>query len=527
MSISSKSENPYIDNNIEENSNNNNNNLMSENYFSQKYKDNLFKENSFNINNNNQLFQILEPNAILDSKFYLIKKIGQGSSGKIYLGSKKDSLDNKNDNIKYFSIKLMNSEKIDLNGFKNEIKLLKKINHKNVLKIYAYGYGTKISFNKIKNKKPKEYYYIVMEYLIHGKLNKYITDVINNVNIGFGENFGRLIFSQLLDGLEAFHNLNISHRNIKLNNIIIGENDYILKYVDFKMGIENQGLLQNFPETPNYAAPELLLRQPYYGKSNDIFSLGVTLFVLVTGILPFKLALPNDIFYQYIANGDYIEFWKRKSFLNLSPSFMQLFNSMIAFDFTQRPSISEIRQSNWMKEINWELLPLLKQEFIFREANIKINEYNRSIINIKKYLKNTNESNNSKINKNNKSIDNTKELIKNDCNNEINKKKEEQEKNINKSKGKLKIQTVSRNLFIHINNITRFLKKEGYIRFGEKRQTHEIDVTNGEIDIHFKLEKSEQKYIILSYYQKKGTCKSFEKFKKLLVNIKQILEKPQ
>ena len=65
MSISSKSENPYIDNNIEENSNNNNNNLMSENYFSQKYKDNLFKENSFNINNNNQLFQILEPFQIL------------------------------------------------------------------------------------------------------------------------------------------------------------------------------------------------------------------------------------------------------------------------------------------------------------------------------------------------------------------------------------------------------------------------------------------------------------------------------
>ena len=520
MSIIAKIENRCIDENLKEISNDSYNP-------SQKNQNVSTKEDSFNINNNNQLFQILEPKAILDSKFYLIKKIGQGSSGKIYLGSKKDSLDNKNDNMKYFSIKLMNAETIDLNAFKNEIKLLKKINHRNVLKIYAYDYGPKISLDKTKNKKQKEFHYIVMEYLMHGELNKYITDVINNVNIGFGENFGRLIFSQLLDGLEVFHNLNISHRNIKLNNIIIGENDYILKYVDFKMGIENQGLLQNFPETPNYAAPELLLRQPYYGKSNDIFSLGVTLFVLVTGILPFKLALPNDIFYQYIAKGDYTEFWKRKSFLNLSPSFMQLFNNMIAFDFTQRPSISEIRQSNWMKEINWELLPLLKQEFIFREANIKINEYNRSIINIKKYLKNTNESNNSKINKNNKSIDNTKELIKNDCNNEIKKKKEEQEKKINKSKGKLKIQTVSRNLFIHINNITRFLKKEGYIRFGEKRQTHEIDVTNGEIDIHFKLEKSEQKYIILSYYQKKGTCKSFEKFKKLLVNIKQILEKPQ
>ena len=524
MSISSKSENPYIDNNIEENSNNNNNNLMSENYFSQKYKDNLFKENSFNTNNNNQSPQIFEPNAVLDSKFYLFKKIGQGSSGKIYLGYKKDSLDNKNDNIKYFSIKLMNSETIDLNAFKNEIKLLKKINHKNVLKIYAYGYGPKISFNKIKNKKPKEYYYIVMEHLIHGKLNKYITDVINNVNIGFGENFGRLIFSQLLDGLEAFHNLNISHRNIKLNNIIIGENDYILKYVDFKMGIEYQGLLQNFPGTPNYAAPELLLRQPYYGKSDDIFSLGVTLFVLVTGIFPFKLALPNDIFYQYIANGDYIGFWKRKSFLNLSPSFMQLFNSMIAFDFTQRPSISEIRQSNWMKEINWELLPFLKQEFMFREENIKINEFKSSIINEKEHLNKTNEPNKSKINI---SINNISKSFKNIDIVENKIKEEEQKNNINKSEGNIKIKSTKRNLSKHVNNIHRFLKKEGFKKFETKLKRNELAVTNGEIDILFKLEKYESKYIILSYYQKNGTFRSFEKFKNLLVNIKQIIEKSE
>ena len=94
--------------------------------------------------------------------------------------------------------------------------------------------------------------------------------------IGFGENFGRLIFSQLLDGLEAMHNLNICHRDIKLNNILIGENDYILKYVDFGMGTEQQGLLHKFLGTPNYAAPELHLKRPYYGKSEDIFSLGIT-----------------------------------------------------------------------------------------------------------------------------------------------------------------------------------------------------------------------------------------------------------
>ena len=46
---------------------------------------------------------------------------------------------------------------------------------------------------------------------------------------------------------------------------------------------------------------------------------------------------------------------------------------MVAFDYTQRPSISEIRQSAWMKEINWELMPLLKEEFILLEQKIYTN----------------------------------------------------------------------------------------------------------------------------------------------------------
>ena len=55
---------------------------------------------------------------------------------------------------------------------------------------------------------------------------------------------------------------------------------------------------------------------------------------------------------------------------------MELFDNMIALDFSQRPSISEIKNSSWMKEIDWGLLPLLKQEFILREEKININNKN-------------------------------------------------------------------------------------------------------------------------------------------------------
>ena len=491
----------------EENLSNRSNYLWSEINTEQKYQTISTSEDYLIKNNINQILQILEVKSILDSKFYLTKKIGQGSSGKVYLGFPKESLNDKIENIRYYSIKIMDTAKINLDEFKNEINLLEKINHKNILKIFAYGYGQKISLNKLKNKKPKEYFYIVMEYLEHGELFKYITNVTKEDNIGFGENFGRLIFSQLLDGLEAMHNLNICHRDIKLNNILIGDNDYTLKYVDFGMAIETQSKLESFLGTPNYAAPELHLKRAYYGKSEDIFSLGVTLFVLVTGRLPFKLALPNDILYQYIVRGDYIEFWKKQS-LDVSPSFMDLFDNMIAFDYSQRPSISEIRQSAWMKEINWDLMPLLKQEFILREEKIRFNEDNKRKIIIDK-----NKSINlQELNKliNNKNIINSEEVT--------------EESNQNKDQDTLKLKTRNNNLFYHINNIKKFLRKNGYIKFGGNIKKYELEVTNGEVDVFLNLQKYKNGYIKLNYYKINGTSETFEMFKKLAVNIKSLID---
>ena len=75
------------------------------------------------INNKiNQLLLIHGVKSILDSKFYLTKKIGQGSSGKVYLGFPKESLEvaGENEEIKYYSIKIMDTEKIDLDVFKSQ-----------------------------------------------------------------------------------------------------------------------------------------------------------------------------------------------------------------------------------------------------------------------------------------------------------------------------------------------------------------------------------------------------------------------
>ena len=334
-------------------------------------------------NSNSKKILKLKPLAILDDKYYLIKKLGKGSTSSVFLGfSPKDP------NHKLYSFKLIKPTNINETLFKKEVSILSNLNHKNILHIYKSGE----SIIKKSKKEEKRVYYIIEEFMQYGELLNYI--YLTN---GFGETYGRIIFSSLLDAVEYLHNNNIVHRDIKADNIMLNSNLEI-KLVDFgfatnslknnnliNINSENnieKGKLNTFLGTPNYAAPELHLKIPYYGKSNDIFSLGVTLFIIVTGTLPFKLPLPNDPLYQFIFKNDYIGFWiKRK--LNLSQSFMELFESLVAFDYSQRPTISEIKCSKWMKEINFNLKDQLKEEikkrfFVIKnkENNFKVKESN-------------------------------------------------------------------------------------------------------------------------------------------------------
>ena len=144
-------------------------------------------------------------------------------------------------------------------------------------------------------------------------------------------------------------------------------NDYKMKLVDLGFSSKkSNGFLKQYLGTPAYAAPEIHLRRPYLGEYSDIFSLGITLFVLVTGSLPFRLPVPNDMLYQFFVRNDYIGFWRQRK-VRVSVSFMQLFDNLIAFDYTQRPSISEIRKSKWIKETNFNLMPQFLEELKRRE----------------------------------------------------------------------------------------------------------------------------------------------------------------
>lgn len=316
------------------------------------------------------------PIGIIDNKFHLIQKIGEGSTSSVYLGhcpfDKTHTL---------YSFKVVNPDKNDKTLFEREVQMLSLIDHENVMKVYHSGTGKLMK----QNGEIHERYYIMLEYLEHGELLDYIY-----LNGGFGEEYGRLIMNDLLNGLEACHDSGIVHRDIKGENIML-DKDYKIKLVDFGFAtMKTQGKLKSYLGTLNYAAPELHLHQPYYGVSNDLFSLGVTIYVIITGSLPFKYPVINDPLYRYIFKNDYDTFWSKKNF-KLSDSFKELFNNMISVNYTQRPSIAEIRRSKWMSEMKKDLLPALKEEYIKREKLVK---QKREEMLLKRKLINNNGNNN-------------------------------------------------------------------------------------------------------------------------------------
>ena len=496
----------------------------------------LFSKNENQIINNNKKFvnQII---GILNSEFYLFQRIGYGSSGSVYLSY---SIYDEKVPKTFYAIKIINTTEPNGNIINScEVNFLEKMSHKNILKVYGHGLG--ILQNEYGFK--QQVYYIIMDYLNHGSLLSQIDG-----NKGFGEDFGRLIFAQLLDGLEAIHNSNIVHRDIKLENIMLSGDDYTLKYVDFGFATEKSyGYLNNYLGTPNYAAPELHLKKPYLGVYEDIFSLGVTLFIIVTGYLPFILPSPNDPLYHYIFDIDYISYWKKRN-IKVSPSFMELFDNLVAFDPSQRPSISEIKNSKWMKEINWELFPSLKEEFMKREEIYKQNIIYKiekpmsiSLRNIGKINRNNFIYQNSNINnadqilykiREEKKIEVVKDIrrqlfpmnniIKGNLNEKnINNEKSEGENDNHKIKknnlmeGFIKFKLKIKNKHSLMILLKQFLRKQGYTLIQKDYENMKLEMSNGEIDICLHLEKMYQD-LKISFSVENGNKQDFIEFKKLM-----------
>ena len=149
---------------------------------------------------------------------------------------------------------------------------------------------------------PKQLY-MIME-LLNGKpLNSYVYSKRSKRLI---EKEALRIFTQVLSGIDYCHSLNITHRDIKMDNIYLDEN-LTAKILDFGFSIcaGPTQKLKIFCGTPSYMAPEIINKIEYLGPPADIWSLGILLYVMVVGKFPFRASTDRDLF-RSISKGNFL-----------------------------------------------------------------------------------------------------------------------------------------------------------------------------------------------------------------------------
>ena len=133
--------------------------------------------------------------------------------------------------------------------------------------------------------------FIVLEYVAGGLLFEICQEIGQ-----LGEDCSRVFFKEIITSIEFMQSQSISHRDLKLENILVDKN-LLIKIADFGFATESAGLLESYKGTPVYMAPEIALGEKYSGYKADIFSAGVILFTLVRGIFPFMDSTEDDQFY--------------------------------------------------------------------------------------------------------------------------------------------------------------------------------------------------------------------------------------
>jgi tetratricopeptide (TPR) repeat protein/tRNA A-37 threonylcarbamoyl transferase component Bud32 len=209
-------------------------------------------------------------------RYQIIEELGKGGMGKVYKAQDTDLKEK-------VAIKLLKPEiaadKKTIERFRNELKFARKIRHKNVCQMYDLN-------------KEKGAHYITMEY-VDGKDLKSMIRMMGQLSSG------KTIFiaKQVCEGLAEAHRLGVIHRDLKPQNVMVDE-DGNARIMDFGIarslktkGITATGMMIG---TPEYMSPEQVEGKEVDQRS-DIYSLGVILYEMVTGRVPFEGDTPFTI----------------------------------------------------------------------------------------------------------------------------------------------------------------------------------------------------------------------------------------
>tara|TARA_B100001287_G_C22644166_1_gene511756 strand:- start:151 stop:1377 length:1227 start_codon:yes stop_codon:yes gene_type:complete len=191
-------------------------------------------------------------------------QIGHGSFSDVFIGNHK---------LLHFNVAI---KKLNLNKLKSfqknfisEIKFIKDLCHPNIIKTFDHA-------------QDKTFIYVALEYCENGTLHKFLN------KRPLKEKHCRFYFSQIISALKYLHKINILHRDLKPQNILLDKfNNIKLTDFDFAKYADNNTVLKTICGTPLYMAPEIIKYKRYNNKS-DIWSIGIILFQMITGKHPYK-----------------------------------------------------------------------------------------------------------------------------------------------------------------------------------------------------------------------------------------------
>jgi len=231
-----------------------------------------------------------------------------------------------------FALKAFPKDDFSTKQYQKEL-CLAELNHENIIK-----------YIPIICHKP-EFNFILTEYAPYGDF----FDLVQNQEID-DEILIRSYFHQLIEGLEYIHSRGLAHLDLKLENLMLGE-DFLLKIIDFDQAQKITDKEITSGGTVGYRAPEVKNGRCKDFQAADIYSAGVILFALKSKEYPFVEIKEKVVFYDMFMYDNKL-FWKtkaeRKGDKNFfSEKFKSLLNGILIKDPSKRMTIPEIKASKW------------------------------------------------------------------------------------------------------------------------------------------------------------------------------------
>jgi serine/threonine protein kinase len=283
------------------------------------------------------------------SDFYRIGKVlGRGAFGKVSLTVHRLSEE-------MIAIKSINKEYLTDDSSRQkvmkEVKILKRMRHTNIVQL-------------LDTFETSKHIIFVMELCSGGDLLNYVRK-----RRKLTEDYAKTIFKQILDALHYCHKLNILHRDIKLDNIIL-DAEGVIKVGDFGVSkiVDNNQTMYDQCGTPAYIAPEILRDKGYKGYGIDVWSAGVVLYAMLYGTVPFRAQNMSELHDMIV-----------KAKFSLKPEISEqardLIKKILEPDPRKRLTIPQIIKHPWFDDLKEDLEMFtdlekekLKEEFAYNDV---------------------------------------------------------------------------------------------------------------------------------------------------------------